>query len=563
MIIGIDLGTTNSLATAWREGKAELIKNPLGEYLTPSAVGLADNGDILVGKAARERLLTHPEHTTATFKRYMGSANQTWLGDKYFTPEELSALVLKALKEDAEHHLQQEVTQAIISVPAYFNDTQRKATRLAGQLAGLEVLRLINEPTAAALAYGLHQKEEESRFLVFDLGGGTFDVSILEMFDGVMEVHASAGDNFLGGEDFTNLLLDDFLSQHGLDIHTLDSKTVNSMRMQMEQVKRTLNNQMAASIQHRHGEQTYDWNISSERYEQLSRPLLERLRLPVERALRDAKLQLSDIDEILLVGGSTRKMLIQKLVSRMFGRLPLRQINPDEVVAMGAAVQAGLVSRDEALSEICMTDVCPYTLGLEVSSDTDGRRIDGLFSPILERNTIIPASRVEHYSPLDNYQTHLSLCIYQGESPQVKNNVYLGELELPLPRKKKNDISVEVRFTYDVNGILEVEAKVDGSDQLHSRVLQQQKTQLSDEEIRQSLAKLKGLKIHPRDQAENQHLLARAARIYEESLEAQRNYIGKLIADFMAVLDGQDPKQIHRAQIEIKELLEQIEKDWF
>jgi molecular chaperone HscC len=561
MIIGIDLGTTNSLAAVWRDGRAELIPNSLGETLTPSVVSLSDDERPLIGRAARERLITHAERSVDAFKRYMGSDRRIHLGRRTFRPQELSALVLKALKADAEHYLGQPVEEAVISVPAYFNDAQRKATRLAGELAGLRVERLINEPTAAALAYGLHDSADENRFLVFDLGGGTFDVSILELFDGVMEVHACAGDNYLGGEDFVDVLVRAFSREHGLEDGALDSCEENLLRARMERAKRTLNNHRSARVSLTRSGADLDWAISQEEYERLAAPLLERLRLPVERAMRDAGLRLGDIDEVILVGGSTRKLIVQKLVARMFGRLPLRQINPDEVVALGAAVQAGLKARDETLSEVVLTDVCPYTLGVESSSNEGGRQVDGLFSPIIERNTVIPASRVQTFYPMLDSQSEVLLNVYQGESPFVKDNMMLGALKVPLPGLKREDSGVDVRFTYDVNGLLEVEAAVLATGTHHALVVEQSEGSLSPEEIEQSLARLADLKIHPRDEAQNQALLARAERLYQESLEGQREDLGRLIAQFTAVLESQKPREIHRARIALAQLLDELESE--
>lgn len=559
MIIGIDLGTTNSLAAVWRDGKAELIPNALGDVLTPSVVGLSDDDQVLIGRAAQERLVTHPYMTVGAFKRYMGTDRTTTLGHREFRPEELSALILRSLKADAEHYLGEPVTEAVVSVPAYFNDTQRKATRVAGELAGLRVERLINEPTAAALAYGLHQRDAESRFLVFDLGGGTFDVSILELFEGIMEVHASAGDNFLGGEDFVDALISAFLAHHDLTASALPPGALNSLRAQAERAKRALNQAPDAPLSMRHGDRVLDWTVSQQQYGQLIQPILDRLRLPVERALRDARLRADDIDEVVLVGGSTRKSHVQKLVSRMFGRLPLRLLNPDEVVAIGAAVQAGLKSRDAALQEVVLTDVCPYSLGIETSTNEGDAQLRGLFEPILERNVVIPASRVKTFYPLQDYQRQVDLRIYQGESRFVRDNILLGSIEVQLPRRKREETGVEVRFTYDINGLLEVEAAVLATGQKQTLVIEQNAGALSPAEIEERLAALAALKVHPREDLNNQALLNRAKRLYEELLGDQRNYVGELITRFSAILEGQDPQRIQRARKELAELLDQFD----
>ena len=342
MIIGIDLGTTHSLTSVWQDGRAKLVANTLGDLLTPSVVSLDNDCTILVGKAAKERLQTHPENTTSLFKRFMGSDKKIKLGTKEFRAEELSAFVLKSLKADAEAYLGQAVTEAVITVPAYFSDTQRKATRAAGLLAGLKVDCLLNEPTAAALAYGIHQTQSETRFLVFDLGGGTFDVSILELFDGVMEVRASAGDNFLGGEDITQAIAHAFFEMQQFDKNLkLNNRFMQRLIAGAEQVKRELSQSPTVTMQLNHDGNLYQMTIDEARLEQICTPFLKRLREPVERALRDTNLRSDALDSVVLAGGATRMPIVKRLVTKMFGRFPASDINPDEVVALGAAVQAG------------------------------------------------------------------------------------------------------------------------------------------------------------------------------------------------------------------------------
>jgi molecular chaperone HscC len=304
-IVGIDLGTTYSLVALCRDGEPQVIENVLGARLTPSVVGLDDDGEILIGQAAKERLITHPEATAATFKRYMGTGRLTWLGSRRFRPEELSSFVLRSLKADAEAFLGETVEEAIVSVPAYFGDAQRKATRAAGELAGLRVERLVNEPTAAAMAYGLHEAANESTFLVFDLGGGTFDVSVVELFDGVMEVHASAGDNFLGGEDFTSALADAFLERAGVQEGDLEPGERSRLRKQAELAKLRLSDADTAEIRLTLRGRDIDWLATRSLLESLTRPLVERMRRPVERAMRDAHLRVADLDGVVLVGGAT------------------------------------------------------------------------------------------------------------------------------------------------------------------------------------------------------------------------------------------------------------------
>jgi molecular chaperone HscC len=554
MVVGIDLGTTHSLVSIWRDGRAVVIANAMGVALTPSVVGLDDSDTVLVGAAARERLVTHPQHTAATFKRNMGSTKEwLWRGKK-FRAEDLSALVLKSLKADAEAFLGEPVTEAVITVPAYFNDTQRKATRIAGELAGLKVERLLNEPTAAALAYGLHDGGERT-FLVFDLGGGTFDISVLEIFDGVIEVHASAGDNFLGGEDFSEVIAQWFISHEKLDTKSLTPLERASLSAESERAKRKLSEAQEALFTVTIGGVARSATLSRAGFEELAAPLLQRLRTPIERALRDAKFKAADIEQIVLVGGATRMPMIPQLVTRMFSKLPLRTLNPDEVVAMGAAVQAGLKARDAALKEVVLTDVSPYSLGVAVHNKNDAERL--LFSPIIERNTTIPASREESYSPVHPEQTVIKLGIFQGEARYVAENIELGSIEVAIPKTGKRDVLV--RFTYDINGLLEVEATVEGTGKQHRLVIQQNPGVLSDAEIAERLAALAKLKIHPRDQDENRAAVERAKRVYEECLGDARQYAGQLLERFEGALASQETRKIDAARVELLEALNQLE----
>ena len=433
MIVGIDLGTTNSLVGIWRDGAVTLIPNSLGHTLTPSAVGLGDDRSILVGLAARERLATHPALTATAFKRYMGTDKLLFVGDKGYRPEELSALVLRSLKADAEAFLGAPVDEAIITVPAYFNDVQRKATKAAGALAGLKVERLLTEPTAAALAYGLTAQEDEELVLVVDLGGGTFDVSLLHRFEGVVEVRATAGDSWLGGEDFVDAIVAAFMAgpgaAAGLPAATSGAPIVGALRRQAEMAKRMLSSQDAATIAVVHDGKPVEWTLGREQFELLSEPLLARLRAPMERALRDARVDPDALSRIILAGGASQMPMFRRLIARLFRRLPVYQVNPEEVVGRGAAVRAGMLARGAGLEEMVMTDVSPFTLGIEISEqhgDDKSHRVHGQFMPIIERNTIIPASRSKMVFPIDDKQRNLALRVFQGEAPLVKDNVLLG-----------------------------------------------------------------------------------------------------------------------------------------
>ncbi len=560
MIVGIDLGTTHSLIGIYQNGAPRLIPNALGEVLTPSAVSVDDKGDIIVGRAARDRLVSHPDASVATFKRWMGSPRETSLGGKRFRPEELSALVLRSLIADAEAALGEKITEAVISVPAYFGDAQRKATRTAGELAGIRVERLINEPTAAALAYGLDERMDGSTFIVLDLGGGTFDVSILEIFDGVMQVHASAGDNRLGGEDFLDLLVDTCCRDLKLDVAKLTRTELAHLHARLDTLKHQLSSASEASVELMVGDAPRTWQIDEHRFAALADPLLQRLRAPIERSLRDAKLIPSQLNEVVLVGGASRMPLFTRLVARMLGRLPLRHVNPDQAIALGACVAAGMKERNTSLEEIVLTDVCPYTLGVGVSRDDgNGRQSEGHFSPIIERNATVPVSRAERYLPTQDGQAMLRLEVFQGESPRVVNNVLLGVLDIPLSKRaKREDAVVEVRFTYDINGVLQVEATVLATGQSHELLLQKNAGVLDEAEIRERLARLSSLKVHPREDQENVALIARCERLYEEHLDA-RATLQDWLARFMGEVERQDRSSIERHRREFSQALDQFE----
>jgi len=565
MIIGIDLGTTNSLVAVWQDGQARLIENSLGEVLTPSCVSLDADGSVLVGRAAKERLETHPDRTAAVFKRYMGSDRKIRLGARTFRPEELSALILKALKADAQATLGVPVTEAIITVPAYFSDAQRKATRAAGQMAGLRVERLLNEPTAAALAYGIHQRDEESKFLVFDLGGGTFDVSILQMYDGVMEVRSSAGDNFLGGQDVVDALVEMFFRRVGLpDRLRQDIGFMQRLGAQAEAAKRALGAQPRATMRIHDGNAEHQLELDEQALEDACKPLLLRLRAPVERALRDANLRSSELDTVVLAGGATRMPIVRRLATTMFGRFPAIDLNPDEVVALGVAVQCGLKARDAALSEVVMTDVAPYSLGIELSMRLDETTWShGHFDPIIERNTVVPVSRVKTYYPAGPRADHVALQVYQGEARMVKDNIALGSLKVPLPQGSEQERAVDVRFTYDINGLLQVEAKVAKTGQTYGVVIEGNPGVLNEEQIQQHLKALAELKIHPRDQLENRTLLARAERYYEQLRGDQRDWLGRQIMAFEQLLATQDARRIAPGQRTLRDVLDQLDKSTY
>ena len=389
-IVGIDLGTTNSLVAVWTDDGPLVLENALGDTLTPSAVSIADDGAALVGRAAVDRLITHPDRSVASFKRWMGTATGVNLAGKAFRAEELSALVLRSLREDAEAKLGEAISEAVISVPAYFSDPQRRATLDAAHLAGLPADRLINEPTAAALAHGL-ETAGDGCFLVLDLGGGTFDVSLLHKYEGVMEVRASAGDSSLGGNDFRDLLVNMLCRRHGTDPAKLEPAELARLLREAELLKHGLTEEVERGYRFSAGGATFEGKLTRFEFEEAAAPLIRRLRVPIERAINDSAVDIATIDQVVLVGGATRMPMVRGLAAKLFGRFPLIHPRPDHIIALGAAVQAGLKARHAALDDVIMTDVCPFTLGTTV---TDRHGPDGVaMSPIIERNSVVPISR--------------------------------------------------------------------------------------------------------------------------------------------------------------------------
>ncbi|MDT0002032.1 molecular chaperone HscC [Listeria cossartiae subsp. cayugensis] len=553
--LGIDLGTSNSLVAYWNEDKAVLIPNVFGEVLTPSVVGVDDNGEFLIGKIAKERLTSHPDKTAAVFKRFMGTEKNYYLGKQAFSATDLSSFVLKSLKADAEKFLGETCTDAVISVPAYFNNSQRKATIDAAFLAGLKVERLISEPTAAAIAYGIHE-QNDTTLMVIDIGGGTFDVSILEMFDGVMQVIAIGGNNYLGGEDFTSVIIEDFLSKNDLKKDDLSAEDFASLYKQAEDAKKSICHAKTGEITLNE----INYTITENQFEIISQPLILKLREPIIQALKDADLKPVDIEQVVLIGGATKMPIIKSFTSKFLGKIPFMHINPDETVGLGAAVQAALKERHESLEEFVLTDVCAHTLGTEIVKEIGPNRYqEGIFSPIIERNTTIPVSRVENYYTISDNQSHIEFGVYQGESRNVKDNLKLGELLVSLPPETKAGSKMEVRFTYDKNGILEVLVKTVATGEVKQLIIQNNPGAMSKKELEEQLEKLSHLKIHPRDRSENRLLLARADRIYQMSLGERRRFIEFLIAEFEQVVETQDEKKIEAQCEKLKQQLDEFE----
>lgn len=535
--IGIDLGTTHSLGAIFRDNRPELIPNSHGSFLTPSIIGVLESGEVVVGAAAKELRVTHPNRTAWCFKRFMGSDREVEVAGRKFTAHELSSLVLRSIKEDAENFLDREISDAVITVPAYFNDHQRQATKLAGEMAGLTVRRMINEPTAAALVYGFHERESEKQLCVIDLGGGTFDVTVMEIFEGTLEIRATAGESMLGGEDFTDRIVSAVLASEKTQLEVAELKQplrVSRLRGECETAKRQLATEEVVRVRLPEVDGTFaespkKFKIDRETFAKVCKPLMQRIATPIARALRDAECDPGQIDEVILVGGSTRMKVLQRFVEEYFERPPKMEMNPDEVVALGASVQAALIHQNAAVDDMVMTDVCPFTLGVEVVKDFGGHMADGYFQPVLHRNSTIPISREEIFSTVQPNQSEVNLRVFQGDARRVADNIELGSLEVKGLPPGPAGSPIHVRFTYDLNGILEVEAYTPGGGKKFSTVLTNNVKGLSQSQVDAAVARLQELKFYPREDLANQRLARFCERMLGELHPTQRQQLDSAI----------------------------------
>ena len=552
--IGIDLGTTNSLAAVWRNGKSELIPNSLGEYLTPSVVSVDDDGSILVGAAARDRLISHPERTAAGFKRSMGTGRRYELGGRSFTAEDLSSFVLRRLREDAESYLGEVVDEAIVSVPAYFAEAQRSATKRAGALAGLTVERLVNEPSAAAVAGRIGEGDEDRVCLVFDFGGGTLDVSLVERFDNVVSVTAVSGDNYLGGRDFDELIARGFCQDCGLDFESLSRQRQETLRRQAESCKIALtarepvimavsDDEISASLA-----LTHEWVIRK------SGTLFQRMLIPVRKVLMDAGVGADELDELVMVGGSSHMPAVRRYVARALGLEPADGAKPDTAIAVGAGICSGMKTRAVDLRELVLTDVCPFTLGINVINEAQPDR--ALMSPIIERNSVLPTSKEGTYYTARDNQRSLDIKVYQGEQRYCDDNTYLGHVEIAVPPAPRGQQYVRVRFTYDINGLLEVDvASKDGQ----SARLVLQGSGMSESEVERRLKELEALKMHPRDQEGPRTLIARGERLYAMTVGRMRDQVASMLDWYQMQLSTQENLRIAKASRRVAAFFDQAE----
>ncbi len=548
-VIGIDLGTTNSCVAVMEGGEATVITNAEGNRTTPSIVAFTKDGERLVGETAKRQSITNPDKTIISIKRHMGTDYKVDIDGKNLTPQDISAMILQKLKTDAENYLGEKVTDAVVTVPAYFTDSQRQATKDAGKISGLNVLRIINEPTAASLAYGLDKENQHQKIMIFDLGGGTFDVSVLEIGDGVFEVIATNGDNLLGGDDFDeaiiNYLAEEFKKENGIDLRN-DKMALQRLKEAAEKAKKELSSTMSTNINlpfitaTQEGPKHLNIDLKRAKFEEITSDLVERTMGPARKALSDGNLSPSDIDKVLLVGGSTRIPAVQQAVKNLTGKDPHKGINPDECVALGAAIQGGVLSGE--VKDVLLLDVTPLSLGIET--------LGGVSTTLIERNTTIPTKKSQVFSTAGDNQTAVDIHVLQGERKMANDNVTLGRFQLSgIPPAPRGVPQIEVTFDIDANGIVNVSAKDLGTGK-EQNITITASTNLSDEEIDK---KVKEAEKHAEEDKKKQEMIE--ARNQADSLVYQTE---KTLKEMEGKI-SEDEK--NKVQAKLDELKKALEKD--
>ena len=569
-MIGIDLGTTNSLATYIDDnGEIRFVKNEYGNILIPSVVGIDENDDIIVGELAKERRMMNAEETASNFKRRMGTDAKIKVKNRTFDAQMLSSFVLKHLKENAEKQLNEKINRAIISVPAYFNDKQRRDTKMAAELAGLTVERLINEPTAAALSLGSNILNQNLKFIVLDLGGGTFDVTLLETFENIMDVISISGDTMLGGEDFTTKICEIFLKNIKLAITDLSRDERTKLYTKADRAKKLISLK-DVEIELEIKGKNYKSEITQKDFREAVKPLLVKMKAAIDKALQDGNTDAREIEKVVLVGGAVKLGIIEEFTEKYFHKMRGEKIyfssenfiennklvsivaDPDTVVAYGVGVAVGMKERNKMFKERILTDVCPFTLGTEL--------VGNRFAPIIPRNTTVPTSKSEYFYTIDDYQDKVNVGIYQGESLNIDDNLFLGNFLIDVPRNIAGKEAINVRFTYDINGILEVEATVVSTGLKKSKLIVN--GDLSEEEKNEKIKMLEEIKIQSENKNKDKLLLERANRIYAEIVNTEiRNHISGYLKNYQMVVATGDRIRIQKAKESFSQFLDKIDPE--
>lgn len=553
-VIGIDLGTTNSLASIWRNGKIELIPNTFGEYLTPSVVSFGEEGEIHVGKVAKERLITAPTVSFAEFKRNMGTDYQYFVNGKYYTAEDLSSFVLRRLREDAEAYLGEKVTEAVISVPAYFNDDKRCATKNAGKLAGLTVERLINEPSAVALKHHMGVEDAET-FIIFDFGGGTLDVSLVDAFDNMVEIQAVSGDNYLGGKDFNEIIAEDFYKENHIAKETLTEEEKGIVLKEAEALKWQLTENDEAERIVYIQERQYTMRMTNQHLIHIGMELFKRMSIPIKRVINDSGMNVDDIDKLILVGGSSKMPVVKQYLKTLLDIPVVLDASPDESIAAGVGIAAAIKERTGDVKDMVLTDICPFSLGTEI--------YDGSFSPIIERNDTLPCSRTREYVTVEDYQTKMTFPIYQGDNIVARENLLLGTMDVTdLPIAPRGQVMARVTFMYDINGILDIRI-VSGEQALH-KVIMNKKMGLSEAELEERLEKLRQMTLSSMEDENVRYLQEKAQRLYQECSPKVRAYIAEQLARFRnIIMYERSPRARREACVQFSVYLTAVERNKF
>ena len=569
-MIGIDLGTTNSLATYIDDnGEIQFVKNEYGNILIPSVVGIDENDDIIVGELAKERRMMNAGETASNFKRRMGTDAKIKVKNRTFDAQMLSSFVLKHLKENAEKQLNEKINRAIISVPAYFNDKQRRDTKMAAELAGLTVERLINEPTAAALSLGSNILNQNLKFIVLDLGGGTFDVTLLETFENIMDVISISGDTMLGGEDFTTKICEIFLKNIKLAITDLSRDERTKLYTKADRAKKLISLR-DVEIELKIKGKNYKSEITQKDFREAVKPLLVKMKAAIDKALQDGNTDAREIEKVVLVGGAVKLGIIEEFTEKYFHKMRGEKIyfssenfiennklvsivaDPDTVVAYGVGVAVGMKERNKMFKERILTDVCPFTLGTEL--------VGNRFAPIIPRNTTVPTSKSEYFYTIDDYQDKVNVGIYQGESLNIDDNLFLGNFLIDVPRNIAGKEAINVRFTYDINGILEVEATVVSTGLKKSKLIVN--GDLSEEEKNEKIKMLEEIKIQSENKNKDKLLLERANRIYAEIVNTEiRNHISDYLENYQMVVATGDRIRIQKAKESFLQFLDKIDPE--